>query len=59
MCGRYTITVSEEELMLGYLIDQSTNRYQCDTGSMGYAMICGGVKTPGVLNWGIIECGTL
>jgi hypothetical protein len=45
MCGRYTITVSEEELMLRYLIDLPTDRYHTPRNNLAPTQ-----QTPVILN---------
>jgi putative SOS response-associated peptidase YedK len=60
MCGRFTITVSIEELMLRYSIDQKTNwyhtpRYNVAPTQMVLAVINDGKKNRlGELKWGLV-----
>ncbi|WP_240419213.1 SOS response-associated peptidase [Paenibacillus periandrae] len=59
MCGRYTITVTEEELMLRFMLESSTPfyepRYNVAPGQMVPAIINNGVQNKlGQLRWGLI-----
>jgi putative SOS response-associated peptidase YedK len=60
MCGRFTITVSIEELMLRYYIDQKTNRYHTPRYNvaptqMVLAVINDGERNRiGELQWGLV-----
>ncbi|MCU6790569.1 MULTISPECIES: SOS response-associated peptidase [Paenibacillus] len=59
MCGRYTITVTEEELMLRFMLESSTPfyepRYNVAPGQMVPAIINNGAQNKlGQLRWGLI-----
>lgn len=60
MCGRYTIVVSIEELMLRYLVDEPTNRYHTPRYNVApmqnvLAVIHDGEKNRlGELRWGLV-----
>jgi putative SOS response-associated peptidase YedK len=60
MCGRFTITVSIEELMLRYHIDQNTNRYHTPRYNVApmqkvLVVINDGEKNRiGQLRWGLV-----
>jgi putative SOS response-associated peptidase YedK len=60
MCGRYTITVTMDELMMHYMIEVPTNRYHTPRynvapGQLVMAVISDGEKNRlGELKWGLI-----
>ncbi|SFL59775.1 Putative SOS response-associated peptidase YedK [Paenibacillus sp. 1_12] len=59
MCGRYTITITEEELMLRFMLENSTPvyapRYNVAPGQMVPAIINDGKQNKlGQLRWGLI-----